>query len=124
MTPVPPYALVPVYNVAPIVPPFFEGKYARRTDQTNGISAATFAFNDDRVGWMVELWLLDNGTDSVSISFPNAQTVFDKRGTGEWIRVEIDMPDAAGGKITLDSLNDGPDEVYHRLLVKPLEVLQ
>jgi hypothetical protein len=127
--------LVPVYDVA-VSPPYYEGKYARRTDQTNGIERVVLGLDDTLAAgkghWEAELWYLDSGTDRIGVGYQQASGVssmayITKTGSGEWRRATVALPGAVfqnglnGGDVALDALSDGGDETFHMLTIRRVE---
>lgn len=121
------------------VPPFYEGKYTRRTDQKSGNYLMYFDIDDGyyhaadpaKGHWVVTLWYLNNGDDTIRFEYKDAagethSHIIQKPGGGVgWARESFIVEDAYfannmgyGADFRLDSAQDGPDEFIHMVLLR------
>lgn len=126
----------PVYYVEPVVPPFYSGKYARRSAQAAGIDSLPFDVDDfwaaGRMGWEVAVWYLDDGADHLTLEYNTvvgpAAYLLAKTDTRQWVRRVVELPLAVmdngvqGADLVLRTGNDGPDEYLHMVEFRPMVV--
>lgn len=122
------------------MPPFYEGKYTRRTDQAAGQFFMYFDIDDDYYfaadprdsQWIVTLWYLNNGDDTILFEYRNRAgqlNAYEIRKPGgaqvSWVRTTFTLEDAYfannlgyGADFRLNSALDGPDEYIHMVLLR------
>ena len=121
------------------VPPFYEGKYTRRTDQAGGQYLMYFDIDDGyhfaadpaESRWVVTLWYLNNGNDAIAFEYrdkagqPRSYIIQKPGGAVGWVRTTFTLEDAYfantmdyGADFRLNSLRDGPDEYIHMVLLR------
>ena len=117
------------------MPPFYEGKYTRRTNQANDQFLMYFDIDDryhyaehpDNSLWTVTLWYLNNGSDMLLFEYRDANgqarsRMIRKPGGADvgWVRTTFTIEDAFfannllyGADFRISSAKDGPDEYVH-----------
>ncbi|MGQ9517771.1 MAG: hypothetical protein ACUVT1_10930, partial [Anaerolineae bacterium] len=121
------------------VPPFYEGKYTRRTDQAGGQYLMYFDIDDGyhfaadpaESRWVVTLWYLNNGSDALAFEYrdkagqPRSYIIQKPGGEKGWVRTTFTLEDAYfadnmdyGADFRLNSMRDGPDEYIHMVLLR------
>jgi len=122
------------------VPPFYEGKYTRRTDQENDQFLMYFDIDDDYhfaaepadSRWTISLWYLSNGNDMLLFEYRDksgqVKSHMIRKSGGKhvsWARVTFTLEDAYfannmgyGSDFRISSAKDGPDEYIHMVHIR------
>ncbi|MGC8826676.1 MAG: DNRLRE domain-containing protein, partial [Anaerolineae bacterium] len=121
------------------VPPFYEGKYTRRTDQAGNQYLMYFDIDDGyhfaadpaESRWVVTLWYLNNGNDALAFEYRDkagqlrSYIIQKPGGPVGWVRTTFTLENAYfannmdyGADFRLNSLRDGPDEYLHMVLLR------
>lgn len=121
------------------VPPFYEGKYTRRTDQAGGQYLMYFDIDDGyhfaadpaESRWVVTVWYLNNDNDTIAFEYrdkagqPRSHIIQKPGGTAGWVRTTFTLEDAYfsdnmdyGADFRLNSMRDGPDEYLHMVILR------